>query len=340
MFDFDEIIDRRSLSSAKYELSRLAGNDDSVIPFTMADMDFKTAPEVKAACLKRADKDFYSYTKAGDDVYEAIINWQKDMHELDIKKEWILFAPGTVPGLDLLIRSIIEDGEKAKALVLCNPHNPVGRVWTKPELEKISEIAYKHNLYILSDEMHQDFTFNGNFYTPIMRVFKNYEKVVSFMAPSKTFNIAGLTTSYAIIPDDDLRAKVNDVASKSIMGGVNPFGLCALKAAYNDSRSWYKEMIKYLEGNINYVSEEFSKIDGIKFQKPEGTYLIWVDLSDLNCDPKKMHEVFIKNKIFLSDGTTFGDKYSVRINLAYPRKIIEFLVERFNKSIEEIKALS
>lgn len=160
------------------------------------------------------------------------------------------------------------------------------------------------------------------------------------MAPSKTFNIAGLTTSYAIIPDDDLRAKVNDVASKSIMGGVNPFGLCALKAAYNDSRSWYKEMIKYLEGNINYVSEEFSKIDGIKFQKPEGTYLIWVDLSDLNCDPKKMHEVFIKNKIFLSYGTTFGDKYSVRINLAYPRKIIEFLVERFNKSIEEIKALS
>ena len=112
MFNFDEIIDRRSLSSAKYELSRLAGNDDSVIPFTMADMDFKTAPEVKAACLKRADKDFYSYTKAGDDVYEAIINWQKDMHELDIKKEWILFAPGTVPGLDLLIRSIIEDGEK------------------------------------------------------------------------------------------------------------------------------------------------------------------------------------------------------------------------------------
>lgn len=387
MFDFDEIIDRRSLSSAKYELSRLAGNDDSVIPFTMADMDFKTAPEVKAACLKRADKDFYSYTKAGDDDYEAIINWQKDMHELDIKKEWILFTPGTVPGLNLLIRTIIEDGEKiiiqtpvyppffnfsnlknmeilenkllfedgkykidfedseekakeAKALVLCNPHNPVGRVWTKSELEKISEIAYKYNLYILSDEMHQDFTFNGNFYTPMMRVFKNYEKVVSFMAPSKTFNIAGLNTSYAIIPDDDLRAKVNDVASKSIMGGVNPFGLCALTAAYNESRAWYKEVIKYLEGNINYVSEEFTKIDGIKFQKPEGTYLIWVDLSDLNCDSKKMHEIFIKNKIFLSDGTTFGDKYSVRINLAYPRKIIEFLVERFKKSIEEIKALS
>lgn len=387
MFDFDEIIDRRSLSSAKYELSRLAGNDDSVIPFTMADMDFKTAPEVKAACLKRTDKDFYSYTKAGDDVYEAIINWQKDMHELDIKKEWIVFTPGTVPGLDLLIRSIIEDGEKiiiqtpvyppffkfsnlknmeilenklifedgkykidfedleekakeAKALVLCNPHNPVGRVWTKPELEKISEIAYKYNLYILSDEMHQDFTFNGNFYTPIMRVFKNYEKVVSFMAPSKTFNIAGLTTSYAIIPDDDLRAKVNDVASKSLMGGVNPFGLCALTAAYNDSRDWYKEMIKYLEGNINFISEEFSKIDGIKFQKPEGTYLIWVDLSDLNYDPKKMHEIFIKNKIFLSDGTPFGDEYSVRINLAYPRKIIEFLVERFKKSIDEIKELS
>lgn len=387
MFDFDEIIDRRSLSSAKYELSRLAGNDDSVIPFTMADMDFRTAPEVKAACLKRADKDFYSYTKAGDEVYDAIIKWQKDMHELDVKKEWIVFVPGTVPGLDLVIRSIIDDDEKiiiqtpvyppffnfsnlkdmeilqnrlifkdnkyeidfedleekakkAKAIVLCNPHNPVGRVWTKKELEKITELAYKYELYIISDEMHQDFTFNGNNYTPIMRVFKNYEKLVSFMAPSKTFNIAGLTTSYAIIPDDNLRAKINDVANKSIMGGVNPFGLCALTAAYNDSREWYKEMMKYLEANINYVSEEFSKIDGIKFQKPEGTYLVWVDLSELNCNPKTMHEIFIKNKIFLSDGTTFGDAYSVRINLAYPRKILNFLVERFRRSIEEIKELA
>lgn len=387
MFDFDEIIDRRSLSSAKYEISRLAGNDDSVIPFTMADMDFRTAPELKAACLKRADKDFYSYTKAGDEVYEAIINWQKDMHELDIKKEWIVFTPGTVPGLDLAIRTIIDDGEKviiqtpvyppffnfsnlknmqilqnklvfknnkyeidfedleekakeAKTIVLCNPHNPVARVWTKGELEKIAEIAYKYDLYILSDEMHQDFTFNGNNYTPMMRVFKNYEKLISFMAPSKTFNIAGLNTSYAIIPDEKLRDRINNVASKSLLGGVNPFGLCALTAAYNDSRQWYKELIKYLEANINYVCDEFSKIDGIKFQKPEGTYLVWVDLSELNCDPKTMHEIFIKNKIFLSDGTAFGDEYSVRINLAYPRKMLEFLVESFRKSIEEIKELA
>ncbi len=387
MFNFDEVIDRSGLSCAKYETSREAGNDETVIPFTIADMNFATAPEVKAACLKRADRDFYSYTVPSDDVYEAIINWQKDMHELDIKKDWIVFSPGTVPGLDLVIRSIIEDGEKiiiqtpayppffnfsnlknmeilqnklifedgkykidfkdleekakeAKAIVLCNPHNPVGRVWTKSELEKISEIAYKYNLYVISDEMHQDFTFNGNYYTPIMRVFKNYEKVVSFMAPSKTFNIAGLNTAYAIIPDDKLREKINDVSSKSLMGAVNPFGLCALKAAYNDGRAWYKEMIKYLEGNINYVSEEFSKIDKIKFEKPEGTYLIWIDLSDLNCEPKKMHEIFVKNKIFLSDGAMFGDEKSVRINLAYPREIINFLVNSFKKSIEEIKVLN
>lgn len=387
MFNFDEIIDRKSLSSIKYESSRLFGNDDDVIPFTIADMDFRTAPEVKNACLKRADKDFYSYTMVGDDVYEAVINWQKDIHELEVKKEWIVFTPGTVPGLDLVFRSIIEDGEKiiiqtpiyppffnfsnlknmeilqnkliftdnkykidfddlqekakiSKAIVLCNPHNPVGRVWTKEELEKIAELAYKYDLYIISDEMHQDFTFNGNNYTPIMRVFKNYEKVVSFMAPSKTFNIAGLNTAYAIIPDEKLREKINAVQSESLIGSVNPFGLCALTAAYNDGRSWYRELIKYLQGNINYVCEEFSKINGIKFQKPEGTYLIWVDLSDLNCNPKKMHEIFIKNKIFLSDGSMFGDEKSVRINLAYPRKIIEFLINSFKKSIDEIKSLS
>lgn len=387
MFDFDEIIDRSALSSAKYETSRLAGNDESVIPFTIADMNFATAPEVKAACLKRADRDFYSYTLPNDDVYKAIINWQKDMHELDIKKEWIVFTPGTVPGLDLVIRSIVEDGEKiiiqtpayppffnfsnlknmeilqnklifdgnhytidfddleekaklAKAIVLCNPHNPVGRVWTKSELERLSEIAYKHNLFIISDEMHQDFTYGNNFYTPIMRVFKNYEKVVSFMAPSKTFNIAGLNTAYAVIPDEKLREKIISVESRSLMGSVNPFGLEALKAAYNEGRSWYREMLKYLEGNINYVCEEFSKIDGIKFQKPEGTYLIWVDLSELKCSPKAMHEVFIKNKIFLSDGAMFGDEMSVRINLAYPREIIHFLVDSFKKSIEEIKTLN
>lgn len=387
MFNFDEIIDRKSLSSIKYESSRLFGNDDDVIPFTIADMDFRTAPEVKNACLKRADKDFYSYTMVADDVYEAVINWQKDIHELEVKKEWIVFTPGTVPGLDLVIRSIIEDGEKiiiqtpiyppffnfsnlknmeilqnkliftdnkykidfddleekakiSKAIVLCNPHNPVGRVWTKEELEKIAELAYKYELYIISDEMHQDFTFNGNNYTPIMRVFKNYEKVVSFMAPSKTFNIAGLNTAYAIIPDEKLREKINAVQSESLIGSVNPFGLCALTAAYNDGREWYEELIKYLQGNINYVCEEFSKINGIKFQKPEGTYLIWVDLSDLNCNPKKMHEIFIKNKIFLSDGSMFGDEKSVRINLAYPRKIIEFLINSFKKSIDEIKLLS
>lgn len=386
MYNFDEIIDRRSLSSKKYESCISSCNDETVMPFTIADMDFKTAPEVKAACLKRADKDFYSYTAVDDEVYEAIIKWQKDMHELNVKKEWIMFAPGTVPGIDLVVRAIIGDGEKviiqtpvyppffkfsnlknmetlqnnlifkdnrltidfedleekakdAKAIILCNPHNPVGRVWTKSELEKIAEIAYKYELYIISDEMHQDFTFNGHEYTPIMRVFKNYEKLVSFMAPSKTFNIAGLTTSYAIIPDDNLRNRISNVQASSLVGGVNPFGLCALTAAYNDGRAWYKELIKYLEANINYVSEEFSKIDGIKFQKPEGTYLIWVNLSDLNCEPDKMHKIFVKNKIMLSDGTPFGDPYSVRINLAYPRQILKKLVENFKKSVDDIKAL-
>lgn len=227
-----------------------------------------------------------------------------------------------------------EDFEKkiidknVKLFLLCNPHNPVGRVWSKQELTKLGDICLKHNVVIISDEIHADFVYSGNNHTVLANIKPEFSNIaITCTAPSKTFNIAGLQVSNIFIKNKDLRTKFIDEFVKSGYSQLNTLGLVACQAAYEHGRQWFDALIIYLESNLNFAIEFINKrIPQVKLIKPEGTYLIWIDFNSLNLSDEELDDLIInKAKLWLDSGTMFGKdgKGFERINIACPRAILE-----------------
>ena len=227
----------------------------------------------------------------------------------------------------------------SKMMILCSPHNPVGRVWTKSELDKLAQLCEKYGVLMVSDEIHSDLILPGNKHIPIATV-SEYMKQnsITCIAPSKTFNIPGLTTSVAIIPNPKLRLKFLKTINRIGIGMSNIFGIVATEAAYTHGEPWLEELIKYLAGNVNYLLEYFNtNIPEIKVTKPQGTYLVWLDCRALNMDGKRLHRFMIKQgKIGLNNGLDFGPggEGFLRINVACPRATLEEGLKRINKAVE------
>ncbi len=221
---------------------------------------------------------------------------------------------------------------RAKALILCNPHNPVGRVWKEDELKKLGEICVENNLTIISDEIHSDFIYDNNKHIPIASINNDLrENTITFMAPSKSFNIAGLNSSFAIIPNKSLR-KEFEVNKNGLVGSGNIFGLVAMKAAYSKGEEWLKEQLVYLEKNRDYAVDYINnKVSGIKTKKIEGSYLLWLDCRDLNLSQDELKDLFINEiKVALDPGDWFGKggKGFMRLNLACPREVLKEGLEK------------
>lgn len=206
---------------------------------------------------------------------------------------------------------------QTKYFLFCNPQNPTGRVFTKAEIEKIAEICLRHNLIILSDEIHQDIVFSGHQHTPIASLSKEVEnRTITFSAGSKTYNIAGLKCSYAIIPNKEMREEF-DRGGEGLVDSVSVLGLTATTAAFRYGDEWLKNCLSYLEANRDYVVSEVAKIDGITTYAPEGTFLAWLDCSglDLACSPQEFF--YNKARIAFNDGATFGNEYQNFIRMNY-----------------------
>lgn len=227
----------------------------------------------------------------------------------------------------------------SKMMILCSPHNPVGRVWTKSELDKIAQLCEKYGVLMVSDEIHSDLILPGNKHIPIATV-SEYMKQnsITCIAPSKTFNIPGLTTSVAIIPNPKLRLKFLKTINRIGIGMSNIFGIVATEAAYTHGEPWLEELIKYLDDNVNYLLEYFNtNIPEIKVTKPQGTYLVWLDCRALNMDGKSLHRFMIEQgKIGLNNGLDFGPggEGFLRINVACPRATLVEGLKRINKAVE------
>ncbi len=227
----------------------------------------------------------------------------------------------------------------SKMMILCSPHNPVGRVWTKSELDKLAQLCEKYGVLMVSDEIHSDLILPGNKHIPIATV-SEYMKQnsITCIAPSKTFNIPGLTTSVAIIPNPKLRLKFLKTINRIGIGMSNIFGIVATEAAYTHGEPWLEELIKYLDDNVNYLLEYFNtNIPEIKVTKPQGTYLVWLDCRALNMDGKSLHRFMIEQgKIGLNNGLDFGPggEGFLRINVACPRATLEEGLKRINKAVE------
>ncbi|MDD2207677.1 MAG: PatB family C-S lyase [Aminobacterium sp.] len=225
-----------------------------------------------------------------------------------------------------------------KMLFLCNPHNPTGRVWTEEELRKIGEICVRHNLIIVSDEIHSDIIYKGFRHIPIASLSDEIAaRTITCIAPSKTFNIAGLSTSAIIIPDEDLRAQYTSILKFLHIDSGNIFGTFALEAAYRKGEPWLEELIEYLEGNVNFI-EEFLKenISSIKLIRPEGTYVPFIDCRELGLSGDELLDLFVnKARVAMNNGAWFGKggEGFMRINIAAPRTVIKEGLERIARAV-------
>jgi len=234
---------------------------------------------------------------------------------------------------DLFERAI--DGN-TKLFVLCNPHNPVGRVFTGTELEKIAEICLRHKLIICSDEIHCDLIYAPYRHIPIASLSPEVEaSTVTLMSPSKTFNIAGLGCAYALIKNPRLRKYWNEV-SYGIIPWVNIMGHTAAAAALQDGQEWLDQVLKYLRQNRDYLADFIGdKMPGIRTSPVEATYLAWLDCSRLGIEGNPARFFLDKARVGLSDGTEFGGEYEkfVRLNFACPRKVLDKALNRLMDTI-------
>lgn len=239
--------------------------------------------------------------------------------------------------LEVLEESI---DEKTKMIIICNPHNPVGRVWTRDELKKLMNICEKHNLMILADEIHADIIYSPNQYTPILSVSKYSQKnTIAFTSPSKTFNIAAFSTSLAIIPNKKIRKQFKAITSVLHLDGGKAFGATAFEAAYTNGEEWLKQLLIYIEANKEYVKFYFSEhLPSLKITEPEGTFLLWLDFSDLNIEDKQLRRILIEDaKVGLNHGSSFGanGKNHMRMNIGSPREILKIGVIRIAKALSK-----
>ncbi|HWR12140.1 MAG TPA: PatB family C-S lyase [Rectinemataceae bacterium] len=229
---------------------------------------------------------------------------------------------------------------RAKAIILCSPHNPVGRVWEKAELERLVDICHRRGIVIISDEIHSDLILGDIPHTPIASLSEKAASVtITLTAPNKTFNIAGLTMGNAIISDRALRDAFQNAVANSGIGVSNVFGNVALVAAYNEGEAWLEEMLDYLRGNFRLVSDFIAeKLPELGIAPLEGSYLGWIDCRKLGLSDAELKDFFTKKaRIWLDEGTKFGSGGSgfMRVNLACPRSYLAEALLRMENAIEE-----
>ena len=223
-------------------------------------------------------------------------------------------------------------------LLLCNPHNPVGRVWTKAELLRIGEICFAHGVKVISDEIHCDLVFPGHKHQPFADLGPEFlSNTVTCHAPSKSFNIAGLQIANIIVPNPELRLRIDKALNIHEVCDVNPFGIEALIAAYRDSEHWFDALLCYLYGNYQFVAEFIQReIPTLKLTKQEATYLAWIDCRELGLPAKKLVDLLAQHSLLiLSPGTLFGDAGEgfLRLNMACPRSVLAEGLQRLKMGV-------
>jgi putative C-S lyase len=391
-YDFETLVLRKNVGASKWNLMKKINSNvnDDIIPFSVADMEFKNAPEIIEGLKNYIDSSIFGYTESTDDYYKAVCNWMERKHNWKIEKEWITEFSGVVPALYTIVRALTkeEDGilimtpvyypfykaiaankrkivktelnlykdhyevdfrdleekaklESTKLLILCNPHNPVGRVWSQEELIKIGRICIDNNVIIVSDEIHFDLILPQFKHTVFANVSDEFaDNSVICTAPSKTFNLAGLQTSNIIIPNKKIRDKVMNESRTAIgNSGLNIFGYKACEIAYNECEDWLNELIEVLDENKKLL-ENFIKINipEVKVIELQGTYLQWLDFRALEKDHLAL-EKFMQSdaQLFLDEGYIFGDegKGFERINLACPTKVLKEALDRLLKAVKK-----
>ena len=376
-FDFDTPIDRSGTASVKW--NKYGSRD--IIPMWVADMDFACAPAVVEALRKRVDHPIYGYSEPTPGLVDATIGHLQNEYSWKVERDWIVWLPGLVVGLNVVCRAFGREGadvltavpiyppflsapensarnavrvqmiesngvwhwdmaalERAitpssRLLLLCNPHNPVGRVFSRGELQEIADACVRHNLVLCSDEIHNGLILDAEKrHIPVASLGEDVaQRTVTLMSASKTFNLPALGCAYAIAANPELRSKLRK-AMAGIVHHVGLMGHVATEAAYRNGKEWQLALLDYLRGNRDLVEREIPKMAGLRVWHAEATYLSWVDARELRTDdPLKF---FNDAGIGLYDGALFGTRGFLRLNFACPRPLLEKALERMAVAVE------
>lgn len=384
-YDFVNAPDRSQTDSVKWDVK------SGELPMWIADMDFKTAPEITDAMKKKIDLGAFGYEWPGDDYYNAVADWYEKEHGHRPKNEWMILTTGVVPAISSIVRRISHIGDNVLVqepvynifynsienngrhvlssdlqfngnsyqvdwhdleeklalplttlMIFCNPHNPVGKVWTKDEVQRVADLCYKHHVVLLSDEIHGDLIRSGIDYTPAFAVTGEAQhNVITLVSPSKTFNVAALHAATAIIPDENLRNMANRGFGSDEINEPNLLAIPATIAAYEHGSAWRKALLKQLNINFDYVEQFINdNLPKVKVVSGEATYLIWLDVSQITDDSEKL-AAFIRKEtgLIVSAGSIYrGNGHDfLRMNLACPLTMVKDGMQRLKTALDKYR---
>ena len=390
MFDFSQVIDRHGTWCTQwdYVADRFGATD--LLPFTISDMDFATAPCVLEAISQRLSHGVLGYSRwKNDEFLGAISHWFQKRFASQINPEHIVYGPSVIymvsemirqwsntgdgvvvhtPAYDAFYKAI--DGNKRhvaavplhqtaegwqcdmallesvlaeprnKIMLLCSPHNPTGKVWTKAELTQMAELCEKHSVRVISDEIHMDMTWNGRRHTPWSEVARGKWALLS--SGSKIFNIPALTGAYGLIGNEASRnAYLTSLKGRDGLSSPSVPALVAHIAAYEQGEEWLDALRDYLQGNMRFIACELNAaFPELNWQPPESTYLAWIDLRPLHIDDKLLQKVLIEQqKVAIMPGYTYGEEGNgfVRLNAGCPRSKLEKGVQGLINAIHAVR---
>ena len=375
-FDFDRVPDPHGQWSLKWD--RYGGRD--VIPLWVADMDFRCAPAVLDVLRQRVAHGVFGYVEPGPELLDAIVARLEAQHGWAPQREWFVWLPGLVSGLNVACRAVGEPGDtvatavpvyppflsapgysgrelvrvplrqegarwrfdpadleaaltpRTRLLLLCNPHNPVGRVWRREELAAIAAVCERQDVVICSDEVHCGLVLEpGAAHVPLATLSPEIaRRSITLMAASKTFNLPSLGAAFAIVPDATLRARV-----KRVMAGIvhrpGGLGLWATLAAYRDGEPWRHALLDYLRANRDHVLARLNALPGLHAGPVEATYLAWIDCRGAGLEQPA--SFFEDAGVGLYEGADFGAPGFVRLNFATRRALLDAALDRMAQAL-------
>ena len=384
--NFDEIIDRRNTSCLKHDFAVERGYPADILPFWVADMDFRAPAPVIDALKARAEHGIFGYTQVKDDYFAVLQNWFRTRHDWTVERRELILTPGVVFAIATAIRAFTIKGDavliqqpvyypfanmirqnervivdnplrliegryeidfadfeqkiiehRVKLFILCSPHNPVGRVWTRAELEQIAAVCLRHNVIVVADEIHEEFVRPGFRHIPFASLSEEAAAItVTCTSPSKTFNLAGLQISNIFIRNAQLRRRFKEELGRTGYDEPNTLGLTGAKAAYEHGAEWLTQLLAYIEENHartkSFLAAHLPKVQIIE---PEGTYLLWLDFRAYGLSDEALNEKIIREAhLWLDDGPIFGAGGSgfQRINIACPWATLETGLQNLAKA--------
>ncbi len=380
----DAPTDRLGTNCEKWDgLERYYGRKD-LIAMWVADMDFRTVPQVREALVCRAEHAIYGYTDDGAHARAAEAGWLRRRYGLEVDPEWILYSPGVVDSLFFSVEALTQPGDAvviqppvygpffdavrkfdrklvsspliredgswrmdfadleakfaagAKLMLLCSPHNPVGRVWTREELQRLADLARRFGVKIIADEIHADFTFDGRKQVRMLSL-EHAEHCVMLTSATKAFNLAGLRQSSIIARDPEVRERLRRALQRAHASTPNIFGEIAQTAAYEHGDEWMDAVVEYVAENrdfaVDYIRRELPEI-GCRPQ--EGTYLLWLDFRALGMDQDATMAMLVdRARVAMNSGLFFGEEGRgwFRMNLATQRANVARALENIREAI-------